>query len=61
MRIDMERVLAAVEGDENTGFCTACGEEAEGVEPDACNYECEYCGAASVFGAEGLLLEFFPN
>lgn len=56
MRIDMERVLAAAQSDEQVGFCTACGEEAEGVEPDACNYECEYCGATAVFGAEELLL-----
>lgn len=30
MRIDMDRVLAAAESDEQVGFCTACGEEAEG-------------------------------
>ena len=56
MRIDIERVLAAVERDENTGFCTACGEEAENVEPDACKYKCDYCGMAAVYGAEELLL-----
>jgi len=56
MKIDIDRVLEAAENDEQIGFCTACGEEAEGVEPDAQRYECDYCGARAVFGAEELLL-----
>ncbi|MBW4025669.1 MAG: hypothetical protein HIU92_21585 [Proteobacteria bacterium] len=29
---------------EDPGFCIRCGAEAEGVEPDAREYECESCG-----------------
>lgn len=41
---------------DNPGFCLACGNEADGVEPDARNYTCESCGARQVFGAEELLM-----
>jgi predicted RNA-binding Zn-ribbon protein involved in translation (DUF1610 family) len=41
---------------DNPGFCTACGIEAEGVEPDAEAYECEACGEPAVYGAEELLI-----
>lgn len=55
-----ERILEAVERGnttlDNPGFCTACGEEAEGCEPDARNYECEHCGERAVFGAEWLAM-----
>lgn len=58
--ITPERVMAAVERHnttlDNPGFCLACGAEAEGVEPDAENYECEVCGESRVFGAEQLLI-----
>ena len=54
--ITTERVIEAVEADDNMGFCTACGEEAYGVEPDARKYECESCGAKAVYGAEELLI-----
>lgn len=33
-----------------------CGEEAEGVEPDARHYKCEVCGQRQVFGAPEILL-----
>ncbi len=46
----------AAESLECIGFCRACGEEAFGVEPDACGYQCESCGAHEVFGAEELIL-----
>lgn len=42
---------------DNPGFCLACGEEASGIEPDACDYECEACGEPQVFGCEELLME----
>jgi hypothetical protein len=55
-----KRVLDAVRrrnfGMENPGFCLTCGEDADGCEPDACNYKCEACGAFAVFGAEEVLL-----
>ena len=41
---------------DNPGFCLSCGAEAEGVEPDARNYECEVCGANQVYGAEELAM-----
>jgi len=57
--ITYDMVIAAVqdgqEGLTDPGFCHACGEEVDGVEPDACNYECEKCGKTEVFGAEETL------
>lgn len=41
----------------NPGICKACGNEQEGCEPDARNYECESCGKNQVFGVEELLFE----
>lgn len=41
---------------DNPGFCIRCGEDAEGVEPDAREYECECCGEPGVYGADELLL-----
>ena len=58
--ITAERVAAAVERRltslDNPGFCLACGEEAEGCEPDARQYPCESCGADAVYGAEEILI-----
>lgn len=55
------RIEAAVERRmtslDNPGFCLNCGEDAEGVEPDAREYECEHCGESAVFGADELLIE----
>ena len=56
MTISLEAILAAVERDDNDGFCLACGNEVHGVEPDARNYKCECCGANEVYGAEELLI-----
>ena len=50
--ITAERVQEAVERAaaslDDPGFCVACGAETEGVEPDACKYECESCGKPAV-------------
>ena len=54
--VTIARIVEAVEADDNTGICVACGEEAYGVEPDARRYECESCGEKRVYGAEELLL-----
>jgi hypothetical protein len=58
--ITIERVTDAGERRmttlDNPGFCIACGEEVEGVEPDACGYECELCGEDKVYGADELML-----
>lgn len=42
--------------DGSMGGCLACGELADGVEPDAREYTCESCGEPKVYGAEELLL-----
>lgn len=59
-KVTQERVMAAVRRNhacnENCGFCTACGGEAEDVEPDAHDYKCEGCGESAVYGAEELLI-----
>jgi len=57
-------ILDAVErqnqGLDDPGFCTACGREAEGCEPDMRNARCEFCGSPNtVFGAEELLMMLF--
>jgi hypothetical protein len=58
--ITLERVMEAVERHnttlDNPGFCLACGEEADGVEPDARRLECEACGESRVYGADELLI-----
>jgi hypothetical protein len=48
---DIEEVLM----DGTIGFCTACGSEADCVEPDARGYTCEVCGEDKVYGAQELL------
>ncbi len=53
--ITLDSILAAV-ADDYIGICVRCGREQEGVEPDTRKYECESCGANSVYGAEELLL-----
>jgi hypothetical protein len=62
--ITVDRVMEAAEREmfslDNPGFCLACGEEAMGCEPDACEYECESCGAPLVYGAQELLLWMVP-
>lgn len=61
--ITLERVMDACERRtttlDNPGFCIACGEEAEGVEPDAHKYTCEYCGEKQVYGSDELALMMF--
>ena len=58
--VTVERVMEAVESQlkslDNPGFCTSCGADADGCEPDARNYKCESCGQRAVYGAEELLL-----
>ena len=53
--IDIDRIIAACEDDDYTGFCTSCGSEQGGCEPDARHYICESCGKPTVYGAEELL------
>ncbi len=42
---------------DNPGFCTFCGQETGGVEPDATGYDCDHCGEQGVYGASELLFE----
>jgi Zn finger protein HypA/HybF involved in hydrogenase expression len=42
--------------EEDQGFCLACGETQDGVEPDAVRYKCECCGEPRVYGAAELAL-----
>lgn len=55
-----KRLLDALErsenGTEDPGFCTACGYEREGCEPDARNYECYECGEHKVHGLYEFLI-----
>ena len=53
---DVDAIIAAVEADDNLGFCILCGAECFNIEPDGCNLPCESCGEKGVFGAEQLLL-----
>lgn len=41
---------------DNMGFCLACGDTADGVEPDAVRYTCDCCGSKKVYGAAELAL-----
>ena len=54
MTFTLEQIEEAM--GEYGGFCTSCGEPAFGVEPDAHEYECESCGAMTVYGAEELVI-----
>ena len=59
--LTIKRVQKAVERRmctlDNPGFCTACGHEQDGCEPDAHEYECESCGECAVTGSDDLLME----
>lgn len=48
-----ERHMASLD---NPGFCISCGQDADGVEPDARRYECESCGERAVYGSEELAI-----
>ena len=50
------RLIDALENDASAGFCLACGDECDGVEPDARKYECDACGEHKVYGAEELMV-----
>lgn len=58
-KVTTDQILEAIERDDYTGICIACGSEQGGCEPDARKYECENCGENKVYGAEELLLSSF--
>ena len=49
-----EAVLRHHRNLDDPGFCTACGADADGVEPDAERYTCEACEEPAVYGASEL-------
>lgn len=56
--LTVERIVEAVEADDNLGFCLNCGQEDSGLEPDARERECQCCRSLTVYGAEELLIMF---
>ena len=53
--ISQARIMRAVESGDSIGFCTSCGADQGGVEPDARGYTCQSCGRPEVCGAAELL------
>jgi len=48
--------------DECQGFCLACGNVEDSVEPDAAKYVCSTCGSSKVYGtAELAMLGLYYN
>lgn len=56
MKIPIDVITEAIESGEFVGFCTKCGLEHFGIEPDAECYHCEECETPTVYGAEQLLI-----
>lgn len=61
-KLDFDMVQDAVErqmfGLDNPGFCLKCGEEVDGCESDAREYDCDICDSiGSVYGAEELIFQ----
>ena len=50
---EMEQIMF---GMDSPGWCLTCGEEVDGVEPDARRYHCECCDKRTVYGMEELLI-----
>lgn len=56
IKLSMEDYLEL--SDSSGGVCLACSELIfGGIEPDAENYSCEYCGEDQVQGIENALIE----
>ena len=41
---------------DNEGFCVACGETQDGIEPDARKYTCEHCCQPTVYGRDEIVM-----
>lgn len=50
---EMEQIMF---GMDSPGWCLTCGEEVDGVEPDASKYHCEVCDKKTIYGLEELLM-----
>jgi len=55
-KFSIKRLERIIEGDNNVGFCIACGAEHDCVEPDARKYHCDECDHNTVYGAEELVM-----
>lgn len=44
---------------DDPGICLSCGEDTDGVEPDAERYLCVHCGNHSVYGSDQILIGGF--
>ncbi len=55
-KFDNEAIFDALKQDNNLGFCTNCGTEHDGCEPDAEDYECDECEKMAVYGLDNILL-----
>ena len=55
-KVDVPFEFAADIAPQCPGYCLACGEYHDGVEPDACHYQCEACGESEVYGASELVI-----
>ena len=51
-----EMVVRRMTSLDNPGVSLGCGEEMDGVEPDARGYDCEACGEPRVFGADEVMI-----
>jgi hypothetical protein len=49
-------LIDLIESGEPQGFCLACAEVIDEIEPDARASDCPCCNASKVYGAEELLL-----
>ena len=56
MKPNLKWLLRAAECADAQSFCLECGDESDGVEPDARGYECDACGEPAVYGVDELLL-----
>jgi hypothetical protein len=58
--VTAERVVEACEREmtslDNPGICIACGQDADGCEPDARKYQCESCVERAIYGAQDLAM-----
>ena len=57
-----EKALEALnQGADMTGFCLSCGNQQDGVEPDAKGYKCDSCDKGQVMGAEDSINTYGVN
>jgi hypothetical protein len=55
-RLSMDELGNLMLDHADTGWCVACGQEVDGVEPDARKYPCQSCNQDAVFGLQELVI-----